>query len=299
VAIRDEPSGTVARQPAVAREVLTPALLAWHATAERRLAIREAATPWEVLLAEVMSQQTQIDRVGPGWRRFADTWPTPAALAVAGTRELLAAWAGLGYNRRALALRAAAARIVSEHGGEVPATVEALEALPGIGPYTARAIAATAFGIPVAPLDVNVRRVVGRVTGMGPSDRRLQAVADALVDPADPRRWCNAVMDLAAGTCTRREPRCGSCPIAAWCASRGTNDEPAAAATRRPLPFPATTRWLRGRLVAWLTEAPAGAWQTLPDRLGVHDAPAIHRAASDLERDGFLELDGDRVRLRA
>ena len=147
------------------RRTFTDRLFAWHATAERPLLIREARTPWEILVAEVMSQQTGIERVGPAWRRFVDTWPSPDRLGEAPTRDLLAAWSGLGYNRRALALREAARRIRDEHDGEVPRGVEELEALPGIGPYTARAIAATAFGTAVAPLDVNVRRVVSRVTG--------------------------------------------------------------------------------------------------------------------------------------
>ena len=147
--------------------------------------------------------------------------PLPRRSPIAGTRDLLAAWAGLGYNRRALALREAARRIVSDHAGDVPDNVADLEALPGIGPYTARAIAATAFGVPVAPLDVNVRRVMSRVTGIDPGSRDLQAAADALVDRRDPRRWVNAVMDLASGVCTRTTPRCDACPVFATCASRG------------------------------------------------------------------------------
>ena len=130
----------------VSRRSLNSRLFRWHQARRRPLQIREAANPWQVLVAEVMSQQTGIERVGPAWRRFVDRWPTPADLAEAGTHELLAAWAGLGYNRRALALRECARTIVADHGGRVPATVAELDALPGIGPYTARAVAATAFG---------------------------------------------------------------------------------------------------------------------------------------------------------
>lgn len=283
------------RQP-LTRRRFTTHLFTWHASSERSLLIREAATPWEVLVAEVMSHQTQVERVGPAWRRFVDTWASPAALAGAGTRDLLAAWSGLGYNRRALALREAARRIVADHDGRVPATVGELEALPGIGPYTARAVAATAFGVPVAPLDVNVRRVVARVAATDPGARGLQAIADDLVSREEPRRWLNSVMDLARGTCTRTAPGCGRCPVADVCASRGTAGDPT---TRRPsVPFPATTRWLRGRIVAVYTGAPAGAWQPLPDQLGIHSREAIHRAAEDLERDGFLDLREGEARLR-
>jgi A/G-specific adenine glycosylase len=263
----------------------------------RPLLIRTAADPWEVLVAEVMSQQTGIERVGPMWRRFVDRWPTPVALAGAGTQELLVAWAGLGYNRRALSLREAARTIVADHEGRVPASVVELEALPAIGPYTARAIAAAAFGVPVAPLDVNVRRVVSRVLGVASSSPGLQGAADDLVTRSEPGRWFDAVMDLASMTCTPRAPRCDACPLARMCASRGAV---VVAVERKPggVPFPSTTRWLRGRLVAAATEAPADAWLPLPDRLGVHDRDAIRAAARSLELEGFVDLRDDAVRVR-
>ena len=270
-------------------------LFRWHQTRRRSLEIREASDPWQVLVAEVMSQQTGIDRVGPIWRRFVHRWPTPVDAAGAGTHELLAAWAGLGYNRRALALRDSAREIVAVHGGRVPGTVPELSSLPGIGPYTARAVAAAAFGVPVAPLDVNVRRVVSRVLGV-PSSSDFQDAADDLVSRAHPGRWLDAVMDLASGTCTPRAPRCGACPIAALCASEGAVIPPA---PKRPaVSFPKTTRWLRGRLVATVTEAPKGTWVPLPARLGEHDADAIGLAARQLEREGFLDLRPGEARVR-
>ena len=282
----------------VSRRSLNGRLFRWHATMRRPLLIREAENPWQVLVAEVMSQQTGIDRVGPAWRRFVDRWPTPRDLAGAGTHELLGAWSGLGYNRRALALREAARLIVAEHGGLVPAAVEGLERLPGIGPYTARAVAASAFGVPVAPLDVNVRRVVSRMLGIAPTARGLQAAADELVSRGQPGRWLDAVMDLASGTCLPRAPRCDACPVADLCASRGMviAVEPK---TRGGVPFPATRRWLRGRLIAALTSAPAGTWVQLPDRLGDHDSAAIGAVAQGLERDGFLDLCAWEARVRA
>jgi A/G-specific adenine glycosylase len=283
-------------RPAVRRATLNGRLFRWHDTRRRPLLIREAADPWQVLVAEVMSQQTGIERVGPAWRRFVDQWPMPTGLADASTHDLLAAWAGLGYNRRALALREAARTIVTEHGGRVPTTVPGLESLPGIGPYTARAVAASAFGVPVAPLDVNIRRVVSRVLGVPWAMPGLQASADDLVSRRQPGRWLDAIMDLASETCTARAPLCGACPLATLCASRGTD------AVARPktatVPFPMTTRWLRGRLVAAVTAAPAGSWVPLPERLGHHDADAIGEAARRLEREGFLDLEGGEARAR-
>ena len=272
-------------------------LFRWHAVARRDLLIRTAANPWEVLVAEVMSQQTGIERVGPTWRRFVDLWPTPADLAGAGTQELLAAWSGLGYNRRALALRDAAGAIVADHRGRVPATVVELEALPGIGPYTARAVAAAAFGVPVAPLDVNVRRVVSRVLGVSASVPGLQAAADDLVSREWPGRWFDAVMDLASSTCVPRAPLCDVCPLALLCASRGAVAV-AVARNTGGVPFPSTTRWLRGRLVAVATCEPDGGWVQLPERLGVHDRDAIRVAATTLEREGFVDLRDEAMRVR-
>lgn len=249
-----------------------------------------------------MSQQTGVERIGEPWRRFVGRWPTPAELATAPTGELLAAWSGLGYNRRALALRAAARRIADEHGGAVPRRLDALAALPGLGPYTARAVAASAHGLAVAPLDVNVGRVVRRVTGLeaaGPaSPRRLQAAADGLVSPRQPRRWLDAVTDLAALVC-RPSPDCASCPLAGVCASAGAVHAARPRRSRPPAasrPFPATRRWLRGRLVA-AAVAGGGEWVAIPDRLGAHGRPAVDEAAAGLAAEGFLELGGGAMRV--
>ena len=247
-----------------------------------------------------MSQQTQIERIGPAWEQFIARWPEPAGLATAGTRDLLQAWAGLGYNRRALALREAAMAIVRDDGGRVPSSVDALERLPGIGPYTARAVAGSAFGVPVAPLDVNIRRVIRRVIGgdAPASARALQAVADGLVSREDPRGWLDGVMDLAATVCTPRRPRCAECPLRTMCAASATGDVAAAPSTRVPAPrFISTNRWLRGRLLATVREAPSGAWIEAPDQLGEHDRVAVIAALQGLARDGFVELRDGRARL--
>jgi A/G-specific adenine glycosylase len=268
----------------------------------RDLPVRRATEPWPILVAEVMSQQTQIGRIGPAWERFVRRWPEPWELAAAESRDLLQAWAGLGYNRRALALREAARTIVREHGGQVPDTVPELERLPGVGPYTARAVAASAFGMPVAPLDVNVRRVVGRVLGEAVQPGGLQDAADVLVSRDDPRAWVDAVMDLAATVCTARAPRCAACPVAGMCRSAGSIGKPArtmATKATPATPFSRTNRWLRGRLLAAVRDAPAGSWVDAPDGLGEHDRDAVLAALRRLERDGFVEFRDGRARLAA
>ena len=280
------------------RRAFSRALTRWHATHRRDLAVRRTSDPWAILVAEVMSQQTQIERVGPAWERFIARWPDATSLANAGPQELLRAWAGLGYNRRALALREAARTIVRDHGGTVPGSVDELERLTGIGPYTARAVAASAFGVPVAPLDVNVRRVVGRVIGGDLPPKQLQAQADMLVARRDARDWVDGVMDLAATVCRPRTPRCAECPLRAMCATRAGGRATSQRASPAPAPrFPSTNRWLRGRLLAAVREAPAGAWVDAPDGLGEHDRSAVLAALRGLERDGFVELRDGQARL--
>ena len=292
-------TGALARSRGVAEpRAVRRDLLAWYATQGRDLPIRRAAGPWAVLVAEVMSQQTRIDRVGAYWERFVATYPTPATLAAAPLRDVLRAWSGLGYNRRAAALRDAAGAIVERHGGLVPRTVAELAALPGIGPYTARAVAAIAFGEPVAAVDVNVRRLVERLAGRALAPREAQVEADRLVDPRRAADWTHAAMDLAATICRRRAPLCGRCPISRRCASRGTPGEEA-----RPRgaaqPFPETRRWLRGRLLAEIAAAEAEAWHPVEGSRGAHDAAAVREALAGLAADGLVELDTDgRARVR-
>lgn len=289
--------------------VIDTELAAWFAATGRVLEVRAARSPWQILVVEVMSQQTQIERVGPYWRQFVERWPTPALFATATTREVLDAWAGLGYNRRPLALRDAARRIVAVHGGEVPSDVDALEALPGVGRYTARAVAAAAFGQPVAPVDVNVRRVIGRLAGV---DRLhdVQAEADRLISREHPAAWIHAVMDLAVSVCVRRAPACDECPIAEHCASRGTPGElppvhgrgPRHAGANHPArtaseDFEASNRWLRGRILRVLRAGAPGSWLEFTTPLGEHGIGAVHAALAELESEGFLERDGQLARL--
>jgi A/G-specific adenine glycosylase len=287
------PAAAIRRPRAIARD-----LLAWYAAQGRDLPIRRAADPWALLVAEVMSQQTRIDRVGAHWERFIAAYPGPAALAEAPLRDVVRAWSGLGYNRRAVALRDAAAAIVERHGGAVPPTIAELDALPGIGPYTARAVAAIAFGQPVAAVDVNVRRLVERLAGRSMPPREIQVQADRLVDPHRAADWTHAAMDLAATVCRRRAPLCHACPVARHCASRGTAGEDARL-RGMARPFPETRRWLRGRLLAEIAAVDASAWHAVEGPRGTHDAVAVREALAGLADDGLVEVDAEgRARVR-
>ena len=203
------------------RRQFQASLLAWYRENARPLRIRSTRQPWPVLVAEVMAQQTQIARVDDAWAGFLERFPTPRALAEASPADVLRAWSGLGYNRRAVNLQRAAGVIVAEHDGRVPGRVEQLEELPGVGPYTARAVVALAFAQPVAAVDTNVRRVMSRLAGQVLTVRQLQATADQLVPRDDPATWTHASMELGATLCRSRGPACDACPVSRWCASAG------------------------------------------------------------------------------
>jgi A/G-specific adenine glycosylase len=271
-------------------------VLTWYREHGRALRIRSTRAAWPVLVSEVMAQQTQIARVDVAWVGFMARFPTPEALAEASTFDVLLAWRGLGYNRRALALQRAARVIMERHAGRVPDTVADLEALPGIGPYTARAVAALAFGRPVAAVDTNVRRVLDRLAGVELEPRTLQAVADGLVAGHDPAAWTHAVMELGAVVCRAKRPGCDACPARPWCASAdavvpATNAVgPVMKARRRPeASFEQSTRWLRGRIVALLAEQEKGAWAALPTAMGSHGPERIAAAVAALQQEGLVE----------
>lgn len=270
------------------------ALLGWHRPRSRPLRIRSTSDPWAILVAEVMAQQTQIARVDDAWVEFMARYPTARDLADASTADALRAWAGLGYNRRAVNLQRAARLIDAGHGGRVPSDIESLEALPGIGPYTARAVAATAYGQPVAPLDTNVRRVVSRLLGRRLTPAELQAEADALVDGSDPAAWTHASMDLGATICRARRPLCSECPVRLWCASAGRVEAPERrVGAAAGVPFEQTTRWLRGRIIERLRDLDEDCWLQLPEAIGSHGATRIGEAVVGLERDGLVERRDD------
>jgi len=284
--------------PTAARD----AILAWYDATGRELAFRATADPYAVLVSELMAQQTQAVRAAEAWTGWMARWPTVVALAEAPVADVLRAWAGLGYNRRALSLHRAAHAIVADHGGVVPADVATLVTLPGVGPYTARAVAAIAFRVPVGAVDTNVRRVLGRIVAGGPeafTAAEMQALADAVVPPDRPDAWTHALMDLGARLCRPARPRCADCPVVACCkyaaADRLTGDAAATSArspraTWRPEPpFPSTRRWLRGRIMARARDAEDGAWVAYPEAIGEHPAHAVREAVMTLAAEGLLE----------
>jgi A/G-specific adenine glycosylase len=277
------------------------AVLGWYDAEGRVLPFRGTTDPWAILVSEAMAQQTQAARAGETWGRFLARFPTPTALASASPAEVLRAWRGLGYNRRAINLQRAAAVIVERDGGTVPEDLAALEALPGVGPYTARAVAALAFGRPVGAVDTNVRRVLSRLVGARPGDlpaRRLQELADELVDPARPGDWTHALMDVGARICRARRIDCGVCPLRPWCrtaaggrqpVARSAPRSPARGGHIRPAAFEASTRWLRGRIVDRLRDAPDGTWLRFDGPLGNHPPEAVSAALDALASEGLLE----------
>jgi A/G-specific adenine glycosylase len=274
--------------PAAARS----ALLDWFDATGRTLPFRATREPYGILASEVMAQQTQIGRVAEKWAGFMESFPTVQALAAASTADVLRAWRGLGYNRRALNLQRAARQIVADHGGSVPSDLADLERLPGIGRYTARAVASLAFGQAVGPVDTNVRRVLQRVIA---ADQpmpavRLQALADAAVPAERTADWTAAVMDLGATICRAAVPRCAGCPLRTWCAfARAGLPIDARPRSQGGTPFEATSRWVRGRILDQLRDAPSGHWTRIVGPLGAHDAAAVDGAMSDLEREGMVE----------
>jgi A/G-specific adenine glycosylase len=225
----------------VTAEELQRDLLAWFAgDAARDLPWRKTHDPYAILVSEVMLQQTQVARVLERYGRWLERWPTPEALASAPAADVLREWSGLGYNRRALSLQNAARRVVEL--GEFPRDIAGLEQLPGIGPYTARAIACFAFGAQVTALDTNVRRVLARALG----------TTDVEPPPGRAWDWNQALFDLGAQVCLARIPRCDRCPLADRCPSRGLTFAP----LRRQSRFEGSRRQRRAALVRELADGP-------------------------------------------
>lgn len=256
----------------------------------RDLPWRATRDPWHVLVSEVMLQQTQVRRVVPMYERFVGAWPNPTACAAAPLGDLLSAWQGLGYPRRCRNLHEAAKVVVERHGGEVPDALGELEALPGVGGYTARAVLAFAHGRDVGPVDVNVSRVLSRWAGEPLGRAAAQSRADAAVPQGQSWEWNQSMMDLGATVCTARVPKCGECPVRAHCAWRGgPGDDPAAVsagASRAQARFEGSNRQARGRLLRAVVEAPVRE-PDVPAAMGLADD--VPRAVSLL---GALRAEG-------
>lgn len=240
------------------------AVLAWGVPQLRDLPWRAERDPWTILVAEVMLQQTQAERVVPKWQSFMDSFPTPARCAAAPLADVLRLWQGLGYPRRARNLHLTAGLVVERHAGALPDDLDALLALPGIGPYTARAVLAFAFERDVAVVDTNIARVLARSVGDRLTPKRAQAIADAAVPIGDGWIWNQVLMDLGATVC-RPTPRCDACPIAvscAWHVAGNPDPDPAvgsAGVSTRQAPFDGSDRQARGRVLATLHSGPRPA----------------------------------------
>ena len=277
-------------------EGFADAVLDWYGVAARDLPWRRPdASPWAVLVSELMLQQTPVARVLPAYEAWLRRWPTPADCAAAPAGEAVRMWGKLGYPRRALRLHEAAGVIVDRHGGVVPDDLDSLLALPGVGAYTARAVASFGYGRRHPVVDTNVRRVVARaVLGQGdagpPSTARDLAAVEALLPaaPARAARFGVATMELGALVCTARAPRCGSCPVAASCAWRAAGCPPYAGPAKRPQRFAGTDRQVRGLLLDVLRAADGPVDGTALDRAWSDDLQRA-RALDGLVADGLID----------
>lgn len=275
-------------------------LLGWGDDQRRDLPWRRTRDPWAVLVSELMLQQTQVSRVIPRYEGFLSQFPTPAACAASEVADVVRAWAGLGYNRRAVSLHRAASLVVRDHDGAVPGTLDALLALPGVGRYTARAVLAFAFERDVGVVDTNVARVLARVVGRSLGRSEVQQLADRGVPVGAGWRWNQAMLDLGATVCTSRRPRCDACPIrvaCVWQAGGCTPPDPARGSAGVSGPqsrFEGSDRQGRGRLVDALRRHGAVAPRDIAAAAGwPDDEERAARVVASLVRDGLAVVDAD------
>lgn len=276
----------------------TTDLLAWFDREGRDLPWRRTRDPWAVLVSELMLQQTQVARVVPRFEAFLERWPDPATLAASPVGDLVAFWVGLGYNRRAVNLHRAATEVVRHHDGRLPTDLSGLLSLPGIGPYTARAVLAFAYEADgVGVLDTNVARILARQEGRSLGRAEAQRRADDAVPAGAAWAWNQAMLDLGATRCRPREPVCDDCPLrgaCAWASAGRPDPDPAVGSAGVSAPqsrFEGSDRQGRGRLVAALRHGPVApadvarvaGWPASPDR--------AERAARSLVADGLAVLD--------
>ena len=276
------------------------ALLTWYAANRRSFPWRETDDPYAILVSEVMSQQTQLDRIVEPWEAFLERWPTPQALAGADRADVVGFWTDhrLGYNNRARYLHEAAELVVSKFDGEFPATAEGLRELPGVGPYTSAAVASFAFEAPEAVVDTNVKRILHRAFDVPDDDAAFEAAAAELLPGDAPDDWNNAIMELG-GTVCGRTPRCDEepCPWREWCSAYETGDFTAPDVPTQPS-FEGSRRQFRGRVVRTLGVhgelalddlGPRGRVDYTPD--GEHGRAWRRGLLADLAEDGLVEVE--------
>ncbi|MFB6281920.1 MAG: A/G-specific adenine glycosylase [Haloferacaceae archaeon] len=290
-------------------EPMREALVEWYEDDHRPFPWRETTDPYAVLVSEVMSQQTQLERVVEAWEAFLDRWPTVEALAAADRSDVVGFWSEhrLGYNNRATYLHEAAEQVVEEHGGSLPRTPSELSDLMGVGPYTANAVASFAFDNGGAVVDTNVKRVLYRAFAeiRNADDPPYEEVANALMPEGQSRVWNNAIMELGGVAC-RKTPRCDGegCPWREWCHAYRTGDFTAPDVPTQP-DFEGSRRQFRGRVVRVLSDREEMALDDLGHRIRVDYTPDggddrgrewLRGLLTDLADDGLVELtarDGD------
>jgi A/G-specific adenine glycosylase len=297
-------------------EAVREALVEWYEADHRSFPWRETEDPYEILVSEVMSQQTQLDRVVEAWHDFLDEWPTVEALADADRADVVGFWTdhSLGYNNRAKYLHEAAQQVVDGEvdgagPGEFPRTPEGLQELMGVGPYTANAVASFAFNEGDAVVDTNVKRVLHRAFDVPDDDAAFERVARSLMPPGESRVWNNAIMELGGVACGKA-PNCdeAGCPWREWCHAYATNDFTAPDVPTQP-DFEGSRRQMRGRVVRSLREFDELSLDELGPRVRVDYAPEgeygrewLRGLVEDLADDGLVEVasggDGPVVRLR-
>jgi len=286
-------SGRTENEIVADREALNQSLSLWASEALRDLPWRSTRDPWAVLVSEVMLQQTQVSRVEPKYLEFVERWPSPQALTKSNISDLLKFWQGLGYPRRARNLYDSAHRIVQIHDCKVPSTLEDLLLLPGVGPYTARAVLVFAFELAVGVLDTNVGRLLARWSGRSLGPKEAQRIADELVDPERPWLWNQGLFDLAALRCSKRNPRCSGCPVEELCSWRGVGDDPAtgsAAVSTIQAPFQGSDRQARGRLLKALTSGPVPAAQAAAIMELQDERARASRLIADLQSESLITV---------
>lgn len=276
------------------------ALVDWWAEHRRDLPWRDTRDPWAVLVAETMLQQTQVARVVPKYHAFLSRFPDVRSCAEASLADVLRAWDGLGYNRRAASLHGAATMIAERFAGMFPATLEELRELPGVGPYTSRAIAAFAFELDVAVVDTNVARVLARLGGESLRPAEAQARADALVPPGAGWAWNQAMVDVGAMVCTARRAGCDTCPLASCCRWRGRGPDPARGSAYVSKPqsrFAGSDRQGRGRLIAALRDGVVPAHELAVVMGWPDDGDRARRVAATVMDDGLVRFERGCYRL--
>lgn len=280
------------------RDSIQRALIEWYEADHREYPWRETDDPYAILVSEVMSQQTQLDRVVDAWADFLDRWPTAADLAAADRADVVAFWSGhsLGYNNRAKYLHEAASQVVEDYNGEFPDTPDELSELMGVGPYTANAVASFAFNNGDAVVDTNVKRVLYRAFSIPDDDAVFEDAASTLMPGGESRVWNNAIMELGGVAC-EKTPRCdeAGCPWREWCDAYASGDFTAPDVPTQPS-FEGSRRQMRGRVIAALKEHDDLAIDDLGPKVRVDYAPEgeygrewLRDLLEDLTDDGLVE----------